>query len=343
MKQIAYGVPRGSILGPVLSSASFVNDAMLFYRSNNLQELSATVNNGSSNIMQWSNANRLSLNIDKTNFMIFRPRGKNEVCPTIHICGAEIQEVDSANFWGIMIDDELNWMEHIKCISRKMAKGIGIILKARKSFESETLLNLYNALICPHISCGIQVWGTAASIHLHRLYVLQKKTVRIICGVHPRTHTEPLYESLIILNIDQIRDYSIALFLYKLTKHLLPPLFEDMLVKTSDVHNHSTRQADLLHVQHSATKRTQKTLKHYGINLCNSLYHVFLDRAISTFTCNLKYFLLSWFFNTLFTILFSPNVVCKIAVEMNLGHIRITSLPIVKVGIPLLLFILFAL
>ena len=53
--------------------------------------------------------------------------------------------------------------------------------------------------------------------------------------------------------------------MYKLTKHLLPPLFEDMFIKTLDVHNYSTRQADLLYVQYPATKRTQRILKHYGI------------------------------------------------------------------------------
>ena len=69
-----------------------------------------------------------------------------------------------------MIDNKLNWMEHIKSTSRKIVKAIGIIIKARTLFESETLFNLYNALISPHISCSIQVWGTAASIHLHQLF-----------------------------------------------------------------------------------------------------------------------------------------------------------------------------
>ena len=72
--------------------------------------------------------------------------------------------------------------------------------------------------------------------------------------------------------------------MYKLTKHLLPPLFENMFIKTSDVHNHSTRQADLLYVQFAVTKRTQRTLKHYGIKLWNSLYHVVHpDCAIGSF------------------------------------------------------------
>ena len=60
------------------------------------------------------------------------------------------------------------------------------------------------------------------------------------------------------------------------------------------VHNYPTRQADLLYVQFAATKRTQRTLKHYGIKLWNSLYHVVHpDCAISTFKCKLKSFLLS--------------------------------------------------
>ena len=143
--------------------------------------------------------------------MLFRPKGRNEICPSIHICGANIIEVESAKFLGIVIDNRLNWVEHVKCISRKIAKGIDIIIKARKSFESDTLLNLYNALIFPYISYGIQVWGTAAALHLHRLHVLQKKIIRIVCGVHPRTHTDPLFKLLGILNIDKTRDCSVGL------------------------------------------------------------------------------------------------------------------------------------
>ena len=309
MKNITCGVPQGSILGLLLfllyindiesvsnifSSILFADDITLFCSSKNLQELTAIVNNELGNIMQWLNANKLSLNIDKTNLMLFRPKGKNEICPSIHICGASIIEVDSAKFLGMVIDNRLNWVEHVKCISLKIAKGIGIIIKARKSFESETLLNLYNALIFPDISYGIQVWGTAAALHLHRLHVLQKKIIRIVCGVHPRTHTDPLFKLLGILNIDKTRDYSVGLFMYELKKCMLPPIFEDMFIKTSAVHNYSTRQAGSLYVQYAPTKRTHRNLRHYGTKLWNSLHNVVCsDCAISTFKQNLKVYLLS--------------------------------------------------
>ena len=251
MKLITCGVPQGSILGPLLFllyindiasvsnlfSILFADDTTLFYSSKSLQELATVVNNELRKVIEWLNANRLSLNIDKTNFMIFRPKGKNENCPTIQINGSSIQEVDNAKFLGITINNRLNWIEHIKCISRKIAKGTGIIIKARIAFESETLLNLYNSLIFPHISYGIHVWGTAASVHLNRLHVFQKKIVRIICGVHPRTHTEPLFKAMNILDIDQIRDYSIALFMYKMSNGMLPSIFEIMFIQTSDVHS----------------------------------------------------------------------------------------------------------
>ena len=89
MKKITCGVPQGSILAPllfllyindkasvtnILSSILFADDTTLFYSSKNLQELTAIVTNELGNIMQWLNASKLSLNIDKTNFMLFIPK-----------------------------------------------------------------------------------------------------------------------------------------------------------------------------------------------------------------------------------------------------------------------------
>ena len=311
MKLITCGVPQGSILGPLLFllyindiasvsnlfSILFADDITLFYSWKSLQVLATVVNNELRNVIEWFNANRLSLNIDKTNFIIFKPNGKNENCPTIQINGSSIQEVDNAKFLGITIDNRLNWIEHIKCISRIIAKGTGIIIKARKAFESETLLNLYNSLIFPHLSYGIHVWGTAASVNLNRLHVFQIKIVRIIFGVHPRTHTEPFFKAMNILDIGQIRDYSIALFMYKMSNGMLPSMFEIMFIQTSDVHSYPTRQADLLYVQFAAIKRTQRTIRNFGTKLWNTLGNVIqVDCAISTFKQKLKIFLMSWFF-----------------------------------------------
>ena len=112
-------------------------------------------------MIEWLNVNRLSLNIDKTNFMIFRPKGEKESCPTIHINGSSIQEVDDAKFLGIIIHNKLNWIEHIKCISRKIAKGTGIYIIITKNIcyllwnrgFCRSLNNTYPIFLTPCIRC----------------------------------------------------------------------------------------------------------------------------------------------------------------------------------------------
>ena len=76
----------------------------------------------------------------------------------------------------VLIDKKLSWAEHIDHISRKVSKSIGLIIKARKSLDNDTLLNLYNALILPHIFYCIQVWGTVASV---QCYLLTRVWIRI--------------------------------------------------------------------------------------------------------------------------------------------------------------------
>ena len=115
-------------------------------------------------------------------------------------------------------------------------------------------LYLYIALIFPHISYCIHVWVLH---HLFRFidFMFFRKKYILYNLFAPRTHTEPLCKALHILNVNPVRDYSLALFMYKLMNHMLPSMFENIFIKTSDVHNYSTRQADTLYVQYASAKK----------------------------------------------------------------------------------------
>ena len=99
-------------------------------------------------ISEWFKAIKLTLNIDKTYYMVFH-RGcrkfKNNI--ELVINDMKIREAKSMKYLGVIIDSKLNWIDHITYIKNKVAKGIGIIRKAKKLLNKKALLNLYHTLI----------------------------------------------------------------------------------------------------------------------------------------------------------------------------------------------------
>ena len=71
-----------------------------------------------------------------------------------------------AKFLGVFIDDRLTWKDHIQYIKLKISRGLGVLCKARKVLNSATLLTLYYTYIYPYISYCIEIWGSAAIIHI---------------------------------------------------------------------------------------------------------------------------------------------------------------------------------
>ena len=214
MKETLCGVPQGSIRGPLLfliyindlPSASnlfmpilFADDTNLFCNGPNPGELIEKINEELKPIYKWVNVCKLSLNIEKTNFMLFTPRNFSCLKETVVINNRPIKEVCHIKFLGVIIDNKLKWKDHIGYISKKSAKGIGVIIKAREVFDKITLLSIYNSLILLYIGYCIHIWGNAYQTHLQKQHVLQNKIVRIIAGVPRRTSSDHLYCELNIL------------------------------------------------------------------------------------------------------------------------------------------------
>ena len=100
-----------------------------------------------------------------------------------------------------MIDEKLSWLFHIDYVASKVAKTIGVICKARKVLDRNILRNLYFTFTYPYLVYCNSVWGLAGPSKLKKLHILQKRIVRIICGVPRLTATTDLFRELNILNI----------------------------------------------------------------------------------------------------------------------------------------------
>ena len=110
----------------------FADDTNVFLSGKDMNTLIDTMQLELKKLYDWFIANKLTLNIAKTHFVIFhRARQKHMI--NIKINKVQIEQTKHTQFLGVIIDDNLYWSIHISYINRKLAKGIGIICRAKKS------------------------------------------------------------------------------------------------------------------------------------------------------------------------------------------------------------------
>ena len=195
-------------------SILFADDSNFFYTHKNIDTLMQTINSELEKIVEWLNTNKMSLNVDKTHYIVFTMPGKTiSVHNDTIINNCKINEVSHTKFLGVLIDKNLTWKYHIDHVCSKVSKNIGILRKLRRFLDNYSMTSMYYSFVYPYFNYCIHVWGSCYKTHLNKVIILQKKAVRIISGADRLSHSEPLFTSFEILNIDKIFSYNIGLMM----------------------------------------------------------------------------------------------------------------------------------
>ena len=168
--------------------------------------------------------------------MFFRKQRNKKCDLKIQIDGSEIDQVKRTNFLGVVIDQNLNWKEHVSLISRKVSRSIGMIVKAKHCLKRDALLTLYNSFIYPYITYS--VWGCTYNSTLKRLFILQKKSLRIMFNMQQRESLENVFHNENILKFTDINIYLTSKFMFRYYQGDVPDVFQNFFVLNSDVHEH---------------------------------------------------------------------------------------------------------
>ena len=173
--------------------------------------------------------------------MFFRARQRSFLPPVIRINGVTIEEVDKFNYLGIVIDQHLTWNAHVRALSSKICKVIGILNRLKNFVPRSVLKTIYNSLIHSKLQYGILVWGHGSD----SIFKLQKKAVRVMTKCKFFAHADPIFQTEKNLKFSDLRRLSELKFYYKLLHGSLPHYFHDF-TSNFQYHGYPTRGREIL-------------------------------------------------------------------------------------------------
>ena len=125
----------------------YADDTNLTVHGNTAKDLELKLNSELNNVHKWLITNRLTLNVEKTEYMLVGSRQKlanlsnlSEI--KVSIDNNEVERVSNTKTLGIIIDENLKWKEHIDSASKKISKTIGMLRRVSKPFVSQDSLNI---------------------------------------------------------------------------------------------------------------------------------------------------------------------------------------------------------
>ena len=220
---------KGSALGPLLYLVyvdslcfyfpeffitTFANYAALTLSSRSVDELLLKVNRVLKSYFVFTSLSLLSVNVNKTNFRIYRRRGKPPcVDKNIFFNGRALSQVHEVRYLGFQLDWNLSCKNHSDVVADKFARGLAILRQIKHVLPLSVLLLLCHNIVAPYISYGCVLWSSSLYANFKRVQILQNKAVRLLGNyVENVNDTASCFKELRVLNIGDIRDYQAAVF-----------------------------------------------------------------------------------------------------------------------------------
>ena len=279
---VTRGVPQGSTLAPLLflifindivNSSSlfhfslFADDTCLYLKNPDLVDLYEICNVELKKVGEWILSNGLSLNVDKTVYIIFSGRKKIRNLQTLKIFDKPIVKVEQTKFLGLIIDSKLSWKPHTNFVRGKISRLIGVLYKIGNCLTLDALKTIYHSLLFPHFNYGIIFWSAVSKTEFLKMFRLQKKVLRLITKSPKYSHTDPIFKSTRLLKLEDV----VHLEMCKFISVDISTFNNFGFTPRSVIHSYNTRQNSSLNLPIPHNNILLNSVFYKGIKIYNDL------------------------------------------------------------------------
>ena len=231
-KYINYGVPQGSVLGPLFfllfindihsamkkcNGKLFADDTSLLLHHKTVHNLVINAEKAMDDISKWFKLNKLSLSHGKSKFLLFH-NPKKDPCKWLKSIGTgdeSIPRSDTVKYVGLHLDEKITWKTHIQETYNSLTKYFSIFYNIRNKINIKLARTIYYACIHSKLKYGIEIYGTASLTSMNKLQTLQNKLMKILTKKDYLHSTNLLHTDLDILKVSDIHRHSLLQFVYK--------------------------------------------------------------------------------------------------------------------------------
>jgi len=282
----------------------FADDTNLLHVNRSIKSLNKYVNYDLKNLTTWLNANKISLNVSKTELIIFKPKNKPlDFELKIKINGKRLEHTPYVTYLGVKIDENLTWNFHIDNLSAKLNRANAMLSKIRHYVDKKTLKSIYYSIFQSHLIYSCLSWAQNLSA-IKRLVILQRKAIRLMEFLPRRSHTSKKFNEIGIIKFHDHIKIENCLFINNCINEKVPAIFKDWFTLVFETHNHATRHsnAGTIVIKRYQTKRFGRlSFINSAINHWNYLQKQFKEKIFYNLkTHQLKSLLKKYFIDSYF-------------------------------------------